>query len=157
MKKIIVLLISCLSIYDLACADSKIEIKAVNNRVAQIEKNKNRLNTLELKLNTGEFESSPPEVTYYYKPDNLELVMLQVSVGHEIFVSQYSYYFNNKHLIKYLKETLHHPDSPAKQAVIFNSDGTILWKNIDEPVISGARVIALFKSNMNILKAFSKY
>jgi len=157
MKKIIFLLISCLSIHELACADSKIEINAVNNRVAQIEKNKNSFNTLQLKLNTGEFESSPPEVTYYYKPDNLELVMLQVSVGHEIFVTQYSYYFNNKYLIKYLKEMLHHPDSPAKQAVIFNSDETILWKNIDEPVVSGASVKALFKSNMDSLKAFSKY
>ena len=157
MKKLIVLLISWLSVYNLAYADSSIEIKAVNKRVSQIEKNKNSLNTLELKLDTGELEASPPEVRYYYKPDNLELVMLQVSVGHEIFVTRYSYYFNNNHLIKYLKEMLHHPDSPAKQAVIFKGDGTILWKNIDEPVITGSRVIELFKSNMDTLKAYSRY
>ncbi len=94
---------------------------------------------------------------YYYKPENMELVMLQVSVGHEIFSTKHTYYLNNNRVIKYLKETFDHPDSPPPKVIIYDVNGKVLWKNIDEPAVSTVDVIKLFKQNINTLKAFSKY
>ena len=157
MKKIILILTFCLVAFNQACADNKTKITDINNKVDQIEKIKNSLHIMEIKLQTGTSESSPPEVMYYYKPGNLELVMLQISVGHEIFVTKHTYYFEKNHVLKYLKETLNHPDSPAKEAIIYNNDGSILWKNMAEPVVSSRKVIELFNLNIDTLKEFSKY
>lgn len=156
MRNTLITFILCLTFITQACADNKSEIKNINDNVANIEKSKNTLNVLELKLQTGEFEASPPELKYFYKPDNMEIVALEVSAGHETFVIKYTYYFNNNKVIKYLKETLHHPDSPPKQAIIYNND-KILWKNTDEPVYDAKKAIELFKLNMQALKSFSKY
>ena len=157
MKKITILLFCCLSLLNQACADSGAEIKSINAKVAEIDKQKGGLNALELKLHTGEFESVPPEVKYYYEPETFILVMLEVSVGHETFVTKHSYYFNENHAIKYIKEVLHRADNPPKQAIIYASDGSVLWKNMDEPVMDSTKVVELFNLNMNALKAFAKY
>ena len=77
-------------------ADTASEIKDVNNKVLQIEKIKQGLNVLELKLQTGEMEAVPPQVKFYYKAENLELVLTQVSAGHEVFSINYSYYYDKK-------------------------------------------------------------
>ena len=155
MKKLSILFIIFFSI---SCnADESPEINRINTIVSKIEKTKNDLNTLELKLNTGEFEASPPEVIYYYKPDNMELVMLQVNAGHETFSSVYTYYLNNNKVIKYLKQDLNHPESPPKKAIIYNTDGDILWKNVDEAIVNEVDIITLFEQNIQVLKAFSKY
>ena len=156
MKITLTIIIFCVSLITQAVADNKSEINMINTIVANIEKTKAELNVLELRLQTGEFEASPPEVKYYYKPENMQLVALQVSTGHETFVIQYSYYYNDNKLIKYLKERLHKPDSSTKQAIIYNK-GKILWKNIDEPVYDNSKAIELFQLNMQALKSFSKY
>lgn len=156
MKNTLIIFIFLISFITQACADNKTAINSINKKVANIEKTKTELNVLELKLQTGEFEPSPPEVKYFYKPENMELVSLQVSAGHETFVIQYTYYYSDNKLIMYLKETLHHPDSPPKQAIIYNND-KILWKNIDSPVYDNSKAIELFKLNMQALKSFSKY
>lgn len=138
-------------------ADNAADVKSVNARVAQIEKTKDKLNTLELILHTGASEATPPEVMYYYKPEDMGLAMIQVSVGHEIFSTRHTYYVDNNHVIKYVKETLNHPDSPPKEAVIYKQDGSILWKNTGEPAVSSKQVLELFRLNMNALREFSKY
>lgn len=159
MKNIIRLMLVtfCLAVFSQANADNKFDIEAINKKVDKIEKMKGSLKALEIKLHAGESESSPPEVMYYYKPDNLELVILRVSVGHEIFVTKHTYYFENNHAIKYLKETLNHPDSPPKQAILYKNDGSVLWKNVAEPVVSGKKVVELFMLNIATLKEFAKY
>ncbi len=157
MKKIAILLIFCLSIVNQACADSGAEIKSVNAKVAKIAKQKNDLNALELKLHTGEFEAVPPEVKYYYDSETLKLVMLEVNVGHETFATKHSYYFSENQALKYIKEILHRADNPPKQAIIYASDGSVLWKNIDEPAMDSKKAVELFNLNINALKAFAKY
>jgi hypothetical protein len=157
MKKLIILFIFFFSIGCQPNANATTEIKSINTIVLHIDKTKGDLSALELKLHTGEFEAVPPEVMYYYKPENMELVMLQVSVGHEIFSTKHTYYLNNNRVIKYLKETFDHPDSPPQKVIIYDVNGKVLWKNIDEPAVSTVDVIKLFKQNINTLKAFSKY
>ncbi len=157
MKKTIILLTCSLLACNSSQADDRAEIKAVNQKVVQIEKSKENLNVLELKIHTGELEAAPPNVMYYYRPENMELVMLQVSVGHEIFLTKYTYYFENNRVIKFLKDTEGHPEPPPKFAIIYKADGKVLWKNIDEPNVMAKTVLDLYKNNIAILKEFSKY
>ncbi len=157
MKNIIILLCFYLSISYQSSADSGTEIKNINKQVAQIEDEKRELSVLEVKLHTQEFEAVPPEVMYYYKIDSMELVMLKVVVGHEIFSTKHTYYFSNGRVIKYLKESFNHPDNPPKKALIYNNKGDVLFKNIDKPVLSEADVVKLFNNSISALKAFSRY
>jgi len=157
MKKTIILLTCSLLACNSSQADDKAEIKSVNQKVVQIEKSRKNLNVLELKIHTGELEAVPPNVMYYYRPENMELVMLQVSVGHEIFLTRYTYYFENNRVIKFLKDTEGHPDPPPKFAIIYKADGEVLWKNIDEPGVMAKTALDLYKKNIAILKEFSKY
>jgi len=157
MKKIAVLLFCCLSVLNQACADSGAEIKAVNAKVAELNKLKNELNALELKLHTGEFEAVPPEVKYYFDSETQNLVMLEVNVGHETFVTKHTYYFDQNKTLKYIKEILHRADNPPKQAIIYAADGSVLWKNMDEPALDSNKAIELFNLNIKALKAFAKY
>jgi len=157
MKKIIALILCCLFVFGVSYADNKSDISKINKQVAQIEKTKAGLSVLSLTLQTGELESAPPEVKYYYKPGTTDLVMLQVAVGHEIFVTKHTYYFNKNSVLKYLKETVNHPDSPPKKAIIYKKDGGVLWENIAEPAVSANKAVELFKLHMQTLKAFSKY
>jgi hypothetical protein len=157
MKKFVIFFILYLSVYSFTFADNTEVIKQVNKKVAQIEKTKEELNILELKLHTGELEAAPPEVMFYYEADNMELVMLKATVGHEIYTTKHTYYLNNNRVIKYLKESFNHPDSPPKQAIIYDNKGKPLWKNINEPLIKPAEIKQQFERNMDLLRTFSKY
>jgi hypothetical protein len=157
MKKFVIFFIFYLVTHSFVFADNTEEIKQVNKKAAQIEKTKDKLNILELKLHTSELEAAPPEVMFYYEADNMELVMLQVNVGHEIFTTKHTYYFNNNCVIKYLKESFNHPDSPPKKAIIYNDKGKPLWQNINAPIIKPAEIKKQFERNVDLLIAFSKY
>ncbi|MEJ2608632.1 MAG: hypothetical protein P8179_00800 [Candidatus Thiodiazotropha sp.] len=43
------------------------------------------------------------------------------------------------------------------EAIIYNKDGTILWKNVDDPAVSGKQIKELFTNAMSAVKAFSAY
>ena len=157
MKKLLTSFIIFVLAHTQTFADVKSEIKRVNQQVAKIEKIIKNLDILELNVHTEATEASPPEIKYYYNPENLELALLRVSVGHEIFSTQYSYYCSNGKIIKYLKEIIGRPDSPPKQAIIYGGNEAVLWKNIDAPVISTKKVIEIFELNIKTLISFSKY
>ncbi len=157
MKKSILLLIYFFTVSTLSCADNTSDIKGINYKVSQIEKTKDRYDILKIKLLTEQIESVPPEAMFYYNPENTELVMVHVSVGHETFLITHTYYFENNIILKYLKEISGRPDNPPKEAVIYKTNGSILWKNINEPVISSKKLIGLFKNTMTMLDDFSKY
>ena len=157
MKKLILLFTLSLLACGPSQADNKVEIQAVNKAVAEIEKSKVDLGILELKVHAAELEGVPPEVKYYYKPGSMELIMMQVDVGHEAFSTYFTYYFKNNKIIKFIKGTENHPEKPPKQAIIYGSDGKVLWKNIDEPRVLTNVVVDLYKRNMALLKEFRKY
>lgn len=144
-----------------ALADNKaaeeIEIRAVNKQVREIEKIKSELATVTVEVDVGEREGVPPVLVYYYDQHRKELVMLRSEAGHEMFLTRYTYYFNQGHIIKYLKETVSHLEMPPKQAIIYNSHGGVLWKNTDSPVVSVTDVLKIFKLNLNALEAFNQY
>jgi hypothetical protein len=157
MKKLILLLALCFPLQLTAIEQNASDIKAVNQAVATLEKSKDTLYILEIKLHVSELEATPPDVKYYFNPETMKPVILQVDVGHEVFSTRHSYYFKNNKVIKYLKEQINHPDSPPKEAIIYNKDGAILWKNINEPAVSEKQVKELFANAMSAVKAFSAY
>ncbi len=153
-----VLLIYLLTTSTLSCADdTTADIKATNLKILNIEKTKNNLDIMTLKLLTEQIESVPPKAVFYYNPENTELIMVKVSVGHETFLTTYTYYFQKNRILKYLKEITGRPDNPPKEAVIYKANGSILWKNIDAPAISSKKLTGLFNNNMKLLDNFSKY
>lgn len=157
MKKLILLLALCLPLQLTATEQNAAAIKAVNQVVAALEKSKDALYKLEILLDVGEQEASPPDIKYYFNPETMKPVILQVDVGHEVFSTRHCYYFENNKVIKYLKEQINHPDSPPKEAIIYDKDGTILWKNLDEPAASEQQVKELFTNAMRAIEAFASY
>ncbi len=104
MGKSITVILFLYLVSTLSCADSTSDIKSINQKVAQIEKNKDKLDILSVKLLLEQLESSPPEAMFYYNPETGKLAMAKITVGHETFSTTHSYYFNKKNkIIKYLK------------------------------------------------------
>lgn len=157
MNKIILFLLLLLLMSQQAAYASNItEIKRINKKVAQIEKAKAKLIILELKLTGVEIEGVPPQVKFYYQAEHGKIVVTEISVGHEVFSILHSYYFENNHIIKYLKVYDGSYTQP-KGAVIYNKDGSVLWKNRPLPTVSAAKVLQLFKLNMKTIQDFSGY
>jgi len=157
MKKLILLLIYSLTISTLSYADVTSDIKVANLKVSKIEKIKEDFDIITIKLLTEQLESVPPEVIFYYNSENEKLAMVHVSVGHETFLTTHTYYFQKDKALKYLKEIVGRPDNPKKEAIIYDAKGNILWKNIEKPIMSGEKLLDLFKSNMAMLNDFAKY
>ena len=64
----------------------------------------------------SEAEGNPAKITFYFKSDSV-IVAVKVSVGHETWYNEFSYYFNEKkNLVKYLKKTEGRPDNPEKKS-----------------------------------------
>ena len=90
-----------------------------------------------------ESEGSPPDLKFYYRQDRL--LAVQVDVGHETWSNRFSFYFyENGQIMKFLKTTLDRPDNPPKLAVIYEPDGSVLWKNTDDTYIDPDELKALF-------------
>jgi len=96
MKNCILLLAFYFLLSSPCFADNLTAIKAINKKVSDIEKLKGGLSSLELKLDTEATEAVPPEMVFYYSPESMELLILQVTVGHEVFSTRHTYYLNNK-------------------------------------------------------------
>lgn len=153
----ILLIVCCFFLSSYLWADNGSDIQLINKKVADIEKNKRQLNYFEVAIHSEEIESVPPIARFYYSLKTENLLILQVDVGHEIFLNRFTYYFDNDVLIKYVKESLNHPDAPPKEAVIYNDSGLVLWKNTNEPLLDSRQIQNLFMLNMNALKSFSRY
>ncbi len=133
------------------------KIKEANAIVLDIEKNKRYYDTLDISIETNELEGIPPSLQFLYSRSDLSTYIAKASTGHETFSIEYKYYIKNNQVLKYTKETIGRVDSPTKKAIIYNTNGTILWQNIDTPILNPIDVITLFQTNMKFLKLFSNY
>lgn len=154
-KGLIYTLLICSVLPCSAFADSR--IKTINNKVAAIEKRikQDNIPKIVLKYDLGENEGSPPEAFYYYDWKTKKLIVVKIHVGHEVFGIDHSYYFENDHILKYLKTYSNHPQNPPRSAIIYADDGTVLWKNMDAPAISAGAILESFKQNNILLNSFS--
>jgi len=113
------------------------QIKLVNSEVSKIKREvkENRdITTFNIKYSGMFYESGSVNINFYslYQAEkkSFSLVCVKFLIPKEVYSNEYSYYFNkDEKLIKFIKETLHRPDTPPKQAIIFNENGQILWSN----------------------------
>jgi len=99
-------------------------------------------------------EGAPSEVKFYYAGEILRAVV--VSVGHEVWLNQFEYYFDkNGKILKYVKITSR-PDNPGRKGIIYHNE-KIIWKNIEEPVVSIKTIIKLFGDLMKAEKSIATY
>ncbi len=114
-------------------------IKLVNNEVSNIEREiKESINvtTFNFTYSSRLFpESGPAKIKFYSlyqeEKESLSLVCVKFSISKGwSYRNEYTYYFSkDEKPIKFIKETLHRPDNPPKQAIIFDSNGRPLWSN----------------------------
>lgn len=103
------------------------------------------------------YEGSPAKITFFFIKDSI-MIAAKVSVGHEIWVNQFYYYYNEDgYIIKYLKKAIDNPYNPKNEAIIFDGNEKIIWKNIDEMVVPANRIKELFTSIQKIRLDFARY
>jgi len=139
-------------------SDISNQIKRVNDEVSninmEIEENRN-ITTFNIKYSGIFYESGSVNINFYstYKAEekSFSLICVKFLIPKEIYSNKYYYYFNkDEKLIKFIKETLHRPDNPPKQAIIFDENGQYLWSNYKDDFPIKTEVLK------SIFKEFSK-
>jgi len=129
-------------------------IKIANEYVKLVDKSLGEYSVYSLSSETLS-EGSPPTYKFYTK-DNL-LVAAIINVGHETWSNSYHYYYNNHKIVKYLKSTQGRIDNPPRKAIIYASNGKIIWKNEDAPSVSPDSVLTIFKLFTEINRKLANY
>ena len=106
-------------------ADEK-AIKAVNASVKTVEDGIQTGKYSQLVIEEfSDYEGSPAKITFFFLKDS-SVVAAKVSVGHEIWVNEFYYYFNEVgNIIKYLKKAIDNPYNPENEAIIFDGKDKI--------------------------------
>lgn len=140
-------------------ASSKID-PALESQIKEINKITARLETqidsnllfpfIESKINySNPTEGVPPEIRFYFNDKNL-LTAAEIHVGFETWGKTFYYFFDEKEkIMKYLCVIQGGPAGPGlskeRSAVIFNPEGKIIWKNMDDENIGLEKILKLFK------------
>lgn len=139
-------------------ADEKDDAAKQANIIVQEIENKIRhgsVSTIHI-TEDSETEAVPPDIRLHYEND--VLVCAVVTAPHEVWVNTYKYYYRPNGIpIKYLKMTEGRPDAPAREAIIYGKDGSIVWKNVDQPNVETERIAELFTAINEIRKKSSRY
>ncbi len=147
-----------ISICPCSGADKKKDAAKQANIIVQEIENKIRhgsVSTIHI-TEDSETEAVPPDISLHYEND--VLVCAVVTAPHEVWVNTYKYYYRPNGIpIKYLKMTEGRPDAPAREAIIYGKDGSIVWKNVDRPNLETERIAELFTAINEIRKKSSRY
>ena len=132
-------------------------IKTVNSLIASINDSIQSGSYSYLEVNeTSTSEGSPATLKMYFK--GKRIILITASVGHETWVNEFSYYYYpNGQPMKYLKETRDRPDNPAKEAIIYSSNGVVVWKNTDAPVVPASELYDSFLKLQEVRAGLSAY
>jgi hypothetical protein len=135
------------------------EVKRINALVAAIDDSLKTEHYAEFTIaEQGLSEGIPPGFTFYYDRDHGRLAAAVVSVGHETWSNEFRYYFYpDGKPMKYTKATIGRPDNPEKTAIIFDKQGKIVWKNVEEPQVAIETLASLFKNLQETRKKFAEY
>lgn len=135
------------------------EVKRINRMVAAIDDSLKTEHYAEFTIaEQGLSEGVPPGFTFYYDRDHGRLAAAVISVGHETWSNEFRYYFYpDGKPMKYMKATIGRPDTPEKTAIIFDKQGNIVWKNVEEPQVGIETLVSLFKNLQETRKKFAEY
>jgi hypothetical protein len=131
-------------------------VDSVNAKVAQIDKRiADHDKSLPSIVTNYDFydatENFPPQMSFYFESETKKLVACVAWVGHETWGESFAYYFDeNGNILKYLQVILP-PDGvvfdTTRYAIIYNTDGTVLWRNVPEsPQPTPEAIKALYKA-----------
>lgn len=137
-------------------ADTLSIVKIVNSSVASVEDSIQAGVYASLEINeVSTSEGSPAALTMFFKGQRI--VMINASVGHETWINEFKYYYySNGKPMKYLKSTKDRPDNPAREAVIYNDKGEMVWKNTDLPEVSPSELYEVFTKLQKIRLGLSQ-
>lgn len=104
-----------------------------------------------------------PTLKFYYgfNNDNLipHLIALYVVAGHEVWSKEFRYYFDEEEKIIKYREFV--PEGqvhkPYHFEIIYDVDGNILSKNIDNPEVQPNKIKMMFKDIITASHKFSQY
>ncbi|MGF1725435.1 hypothetical protein [Photobacterium nomapromontoriensis] len=131
---------------------SAVTSKDVNLKVNRINDNIANYNVMNLSLTTDEFESLPPQITYYFDINN-DLKLAKITVSKGLFGIEYSYYFEDNQPLKYSVVYDDHPDNLGKEAIIY-ADNKPIWKNVKNPRHDPETILKSFKASLESLTSF---
>lgn len=139
-----------------ACGDRN-TVNDINGAVASLDDSISRDEFPFLVIDENvESEGTPPSLKMYHDGDRLVAVF--VSVGHETWATEFRYYFHsNQEPMKFLKIVHGRPDNPPKQAVIYSSDGNVVWKNTDDIPYPFKKLKELFSNLQEARLRLSRY
>lgn len=138
--------------------DTTSTTETVNKEVTLIEKSitNDELSFIELNDMTI-LEGKLPNCKFYYNNDG-NLIAVFVEVGHETWYVQFSYFFSYDGTpIKFIKKITGRPDNPPLQAIIYNHNSKVLWKNIESPPIDPIQLQEYFSRFNTMRHKFSEY
>jgi hypothetical protein len=140
-----------------------VTVEQINATVEQIDK---RISAQELPSIEANYdykdatEGAPPSFSFFFDVRTSKLVACIVSVGHETWVKQFYYYFDeNEKIIKYLEVIPPSDAGPAtsRTAIIYDGNGKVLWKDIQAPRQMPNSIKTLYKSLSKAADAFARY
>jgi hypothetical protein len=136
-------------------------IKDINAKVAMIEKqiSAKGLPHLDTQYEYDEAtEVSPPSFKFFFSPEDDVLIACEVHVGHETWGHTFTYYFDSDGSpLKYREAVLGREDKPEPRAIIYDSKGGVLWKNVDEARLAPQEIVLLYKLLSKRSQAFVAY
>ena len=164
---LLIFLILLCSKHEEIYAGSAEKIKLINDKVQKIEKAiEEGLDSLKIE-DLSMDEGYLPTLEFYYgfnndfNNDNLttNLIALYVTAGHETWLKAYRYYFDEDgRVIKYMEYV---PEGqvhkPYHFEIIYDVDGNILSKNIDNPEVQPNKIKMIFEDIITACGKFSKY
>lgn len=139
--------------------EEKNQISTLNNKIISLENaiNDGKYAMMRFDNIVEQIESDTPECRFYYDFDTYKLVAVIVDVGHETWSKSFYYFFDKEErIIKYL-EFIDRPDNPPRTAIIYDSNGGVLWSNTDKPVVNPDDIKAFYKKSLLYQTEFSKY
>lgn len=134
-------------------------VQAVNRKVAEID----------AAIRGGELpgivvreevpsEGAPPSYTLYTRGPGGKLAAAIITVGHETWGNTFAYYFDEEQrILKYSKTCQGRPDCEPRSAILYDAAGKVLWKNTDEPYAPPARIVALFRTIVELREELGRY
>lgn len=142
-------------------------LKCINCYANEVANANDVVSNIDQRVKEGEYQSilikseSVSEgvlPTYQYYHDDGILKLVSITVGHETWNATYFYYFwDNGNLIKYLRIIEGRPDDPGREAMIYDKDGNILWKNTERLPVNKEILVQIFDSYFAISNNFKLY
>lgn len=157
-RRYIPVLMICLVIISTALSAPEMEsVESINKKVSSISDSiRDGKYMLFMCQDNEPSEGIQPVLKYYYK--GARLVALISLVGHESWSNEFHFfYYPNGKVMKYLKITSGQTDKAVRSGIIYDQTGKILWKNTDEPVIDGKKMIDLYNTIQKCRLELSKY